>query len=57
MLKWFDHVEKKTSEVFPDGVEEQNLGEGIRNLVYSPRGTYIAVCERSGIRLLNANTL
>lgn len=55
-LKWFDHVEKKTLEA----LKEQDcklLGEGKRNVVFSTKGTYIAVCEPKGVRILVGSNL
>lgn len=55
-MKWFDHIEKKTDEALSEK-EAKNLTEGTKSVLFSSRGTYVAVCEPKGVRLLVGNDL
>lgn len=52
VLKWIDHIEKKVEEIV--SIE---LAQGVKNVYFSAKGTYAAICEPHGVRVLGGNRL
>jgi uncharacterized protein with WD repeat len=56
IVKWFDHVERKTQDV-KEGEWANKLADNTKNVAFSKKGTYIAICEPEGVRILAGDGL
>lgn len=56
VVKWFDHVERKV-DGFIEGEWSNKLSDRTKNVVFSTKGSYLAVCEPEGVRILAGDNL
>lgn len=54
-LQWLDHLDKSSITALPK--DQQQLGFQVNKAIFSPKGSYLAVCSQEGVHLYCGNAL